>query len=239
VMGKRASLAGLPLFADPSGGRQSLNPAASLARIVRDGGRPPVTRRAGLVTDGALARRSASMPDLIFGGWWISARHAGRASGGAGKPTRAWGSSVAAGSNWRRAGQGRSRIGARHQRQRPLAPHSGRPRVDPGVLAAEWIERGVFSAFLCSTAAKPGTVGRRRQMGRRFVNEAISYHQFALEMLARGTVGRPGVSDRGCCGAPENTVSAWLRPGRLGDESRRRRRISHCGRHHRTACAAI
>ena len=58
---------------------------------------------------------------------------------------------------------------------------------------------------------KPGTLVVDSN-GRRFVNEAISYHQFALEMLAQRQVGDPGVSDRGCGGASGNTVSAWCVP---------------------------
>ena len=58
---------------------------------------------------------------------------------------------------------------------------------------------------------KPGTMVVDSN-GRRFVNEAISYHQFALEMLAHGQVGDPGISDRGCGCVCENTVSAWCAP---------------------------
>ena len=63
---------------------------------------------------------------------------------------------------------------------------------------------------------KPGTLVVDSS-GRRFVNEAISYHQFALEMLANGKSAIPAFLDRGCRGCRKYGLG-MVRPGGGGQE---------------------
>ena len=143
---------------------------ASLEKIVRvaDG---PVT--GVILTSGGASRDIAITSGLILAGGGFNRHRERRAALGT---DQAW-SSVAEGSN----GDSQDKaieIGARLS-DRDLsaafwAPASIRRRADGS--------NAVFPHFVLDRG-KPGTAAVD-STGRRFVNEAISYHQFALEMLA-------------------------------------------------------
>jgi succinate dehydrogenase/fumarate reductase flavoprotein subunit len=144
--------------------------SASLEKIAREAD-GPVT--GAVLTSGAVSRDIAINHGLILAGGGFN-RHASRRA--ALGTDEAW-SSVAPGSN----GDAQDRaiaIGARLS-DRDLsaafwAPASIRRRADGS--------NAVFPHFVLDRG-KPGTLVVDSH-GRRFVNEAISYHQFALEMLA-------------------------------------------------------
>jgi hypothetical protein len=145
--------------------------ATSLSRIVRDdGGRVS----SAVLSSGGVSREVSIRSGLILAGGGFS-RHAERRRAELGIDA-AW-SSVAPGSN----GDAQDKaleIGA-HVSGRDLsaafwAPASIRRRRDGS--------QAVFPHFVLDRG-KPGTLAVDSH-GRRFVNEAISYHQFALEMLA-------------------------------------------------------
>ena len=150
----------------------------SLVKIIRapDG---PVTA-ASLSSEG-VSRQIGVKGALILAGGGFN-RHAERRLATLG--TDAGWSSVAPGAS----GDAQDKaleIGARLS-ERDLspafwAPASIRQRRDGS--------QAVFPHFVLDRA-KPGTLVVDRN-GRRFVNEAISYHQFALEMLARGKSAIP------------------------------------------------
>jgi succinate dehydrogenase/fumarate reductase flavoprotein subunit len=151
---------------------------ASLEKIVRetDG---PVT---GVVlTSGGVSRDIAITGGLILAGGGFN-RHSERRPGALGTD-QAW-SSVAPGSNGDaqdRAIEVGARLSARDLSAAFWAPASIRRRADGS--------SAVFPHFVLDRG-KPGTLVVDGS-GRRFVNEAISYHQFALEMLANGTSAIP------------------------------------------------
>jgi len=150
----------------------------SLARIVRDADGPVAGAR--LVADGA-SRDICINAGLILAGGGFS-RHPERRLAALGTD-QAW-SSVAAGSN----GDAQDKaleIGARMS-NRDLsaafwAPASIRRRANGS--------SAVFPHFVLDRG-KPGTLVVDSN-GRRFLNEAISYHQFALAMLAHGASAVP------------------------------------------------
>ena len=144
---------------------------ASLARIVRDADGPVTGVR--LVSDGA-ARDIGINGGLILAGGGFS-RHAERRRAALG--TDATWSSVASGSDGDaqdRALEVGARISDSDLNAAFWAPASIRRRADGS--------SAVFPHFVLDRG-KPGTLVVDSN-GRRFVNEAISYHQFALEMLA-------------------------------------------------------
>ena len=150
----------------------------SLEKIVRDGKRP---RDRAVLVSGGVSRDIGIDGGLILAGGGFN-RHAGRRPAALG--TDAEWSCRRAGFDRRRAGQG-PRGRRPHQRQRSQRRILG-AGVDPA--PARRLAGGRFRTS-CSTAASRGRWRRRR--GRRFVNEAISYHQFALEMLAHGNAAIP------------------------------------------------
>ncbi|HTG08332.1 MAG TPA: FAD-dependent oxidoreductase, partial [Bradyrhizobium sp.] len=151
---------------------------AALARIVRDADGPVTGAR--LVADGA-SRDICINAGLILAGGGFS-RHPERRLAALGTD-EVW-SSVAAGSN----GDAQDKaleIGARMS-DRDLsaafwAPASIRRRANGS--------SAVFPHFVLDRG-KPGTLVVDSN-GRRFLNEAISYHEFALEMLAHGASAVP------------------------------------------------
>ena len=151
---------------------------ASLEKIVRetDG---PVT---GLVlTSGDVSREIAVTGGLILAGGGFN-RHSERRPAALGTD-QAW-SSVAPGSNGDaqdKAIEVGARLSDRDLSAAFWAPASIRRRADGS--------NAVFPHFVLDRG-KPGTLVVDGN-GRRFVNEAISYHQFALEMLAHGTSAVP------------------------------------------------
>ena len=151
---------------------------ASLAKIVRqpDG---PVTA-AILVSEGA-PREIGINASLILAGGGFS-RHAERRPAALGIAAD-W-SSVAPGSigdTQDKALEIGARISERDFSPAFWAPASIRRRRDGS--------QAVFPHFVLDRG-KPGTLAVDSN-GRRFVNEAISYHQFALEMLANGKSAIP------------------------------------------------
>jgi succinate dehydrogenase/fumarate reductase flavoprotein subunit len=151
---------------------------ASLAKIVRDAG----SRVTGavLVSDG-LSREIGINGGLILaaGGF---ARHTERRLAALG--TDAEWCSVASGSNGDaqdKALEIGARISDRDLSAAFWAPASIRRRADGS--------NAVFPHFVLDRG-KPGTLVVDSN-GRRFVNEAISYHQFALEMFAQGRSAIP------------------------------------------------
>jgi succinate dehydrogenase/fumarate reductase flavoprotein subunit len=150
---------------------------ASLEKIVREAD-GPVT--GVILTSGGVSREIAITGGLILASGGFN-RHAGRRA--ALGTDAAW-SSVAPGST----GDAQDRaieIGARLS-DRDLsaafwAPASIRRRADGS--------NAVFPHFVLDRG-KPGTLVVDGN-GRRFVNEAISYHQFALEMLANPDTAIP------------------------------------------------
>jgi succinate dehydrogenase/fumarate reductase flavoprotein subunit len=151
---------------------------ASLAGIVRDADGPVTGAR--LVADGASREISINGGLILAAGGF--SRHAGRRAAALGTD-EAW-SSVAAGSNGDAqdtALEISARISDRDLSAAFWAPASIRRRADGS--------SAVFPHFVLDRG-KPGTLVVDSN-GRRFVNEAISYHQFALEMLARGASAVP------------------------------------------------
>ncbi|WP_249779760.1 FAD-dependent oxidoreductase [Bradyrhizobium sediminis] len=150
----------------------------SLARIVRDADGP--------VTGACLASNGASREIGIAGGLILAgggfSRHAERRAAALGIDAE-W-SSVAPGANGDaqdKALEIGARISDRDLSAAFWAPASIRRRADGS--------SAVFPHFVLDRG-KPGTLVVDSN-GRRFVNEAISYHQFALEMLAHGKPAIP------------------------------------------------
>jgi succinate dehydrogenase/fumarate reductase flavoprotein subunit len=151
---------------------------ASLAGILRDPDGPVTGAR--LAADGG-SRDISIIAGLILAGGGFS-RHAGRRAAALGTD-EAW-SSVAAGSNGDaqdKALEIGARISDRDLSAAFWAPASIRRRADGS--------SAVFPHFVLDRG-KPGTLVVDSN-GRRFVNEAISYHQFALQMLAHGASAVP------------------------------------------------
>lgn len=151
---------------------------ASLARIVREADGP--------VTGACLASNGASREIGIDGGLILAgggfSRHAERRAAALGIGAE-W-SSVAPGANGDaqdKALEIGARISDRDLSAAFWAPASIRRRADGS--------SAVFPHFVLDRG-KPGTLVADSN-GRRFVNEAISYHQFALEMLAHGKPAIP------------------------------------------------
>ena len=150
----------------------------SLEKIVRGAG-DRVT--SAILVSGGVSRDIAIVSGLILAGGGFN-RHAGR------RPTELgtdadW-SSVAPGSSGDaqdRAIDIGARISGRDLSAAFWAPASIRRRRDGS--------QAVFPHFVLDRG-KPGTMVVDRH-GRRFVNEAISYHQFALEMLANAESAIP------------------------------------------------
>lgn len=152
--------------------------ATSLAKIVRDA-RGAVTG-ATLFSDG-ISRGIGIKGGLILAGGGFSHHPERRA---AALRTDANWSSVASGSNGDaqdKALEIGGRISDRDLSAAFWAPASIRRRADGS--------SAVFPHFVLDRG-KPGTLVVDSS-GRRFVNEAVSYHQFALEMLARGKPAIP------------------------------------------------
>jgi succinate dehydrogenase/fumarate reductase flavoprotein subunit len=150
----------------------------SLARIVRDADGPVAGAR--LVADGA-SRDICINAGLILAGGGFS-RHPERRLAALGTD-EAW-SSVAAGSNGDaqdKALEIGARISDRDLSAAFWTPASIRRRANGS--------SAVFPHFVLDRG-KPGTLVVDSN-GRRFVNEAISYHQFALGMLAHGASAVP------------------------------------------------
>jgi len=151
---------------------------ATLARIVRDADGPVTGAR--LVADGASREISINAGLILAGGGF--SRHPERRLAALGTD-EAW-SSVAAGSNGDaqdKALEIGARVSDRDLSAAFWAPASIRPRANGS--------SAVFPHFVLDRG-KPGTLVVDSN-GRRFLNEAISYHQFALEMLARGASAVP------------------------------------------------
>jgi len=151
---------------------------ASLAKIVRIAD--------GAVSGAVLEADGVSCEIRIAGGLILAGggfnRHAARRRAALGTDV-AW-SSVAPGSQGDaqdRAIEIGGRISDRDLSAAFWAPASIRRRADGS--------SAVFPHFVLDRG-KPGTLVVDRN-GRRFVNEAISYHQFALEMLAQGPSAIP------------------------------------------------
>ena len=150
----------------------------SVARIVRDA--DGAVGSAVLVSDG-VCRDIGIDGGLILAGGGFS-RHPERRRAALG--TDAEWSSVASGSNGDaqdKALEIGARISDRDLSAAFWAPASIRRRANGSTA--------VFPHFVLDRA-KPGTLVVDGN-GRRFVNEAISYHQFALEMLAHGKSAIP------------------------------------------------
>jgi succinate dehydrogenase/fumarate reductase flavoprotein subunit len=143
----------------------------SLARIVRDA--DGAVKRAILVSDG-VSREIGIRGGLILAGGGFN-RHAERRPTALGTSTD-W-SSVASGSNGDaqdKALELGARVSEKDLSAAFWAPASIRRRADGS--------SAVYPHFVLDRG-KPGTLVVDGN-GRRFVNEAISYHQFALEMMA-------------------------------------------------------
>jgi succinate dehydrogenase/fumarate reductase flavoprotein subunit len=150
----------------------------SVARIVRDADR--AVSSAVLVSDG-VSRDIGIDGGLILAGGGFN-RHPERRLMALGTDTE-W-SSVASGSDGGaqdKALEIGGRISDRDLSAAFWAPASIRRRADGSTA--------VFPHFVLDRG-KPGTLVVNGN-GRRFVNEAISYHQFALEMLAQGKSAIP------------------------------------------------
>ena len=151
---------------------------ASLAKIIREPG-GPVTA-AMLVSEG-VSREIGIRDAVILAGGGFN-RHANRRLAALG--TEAGWSSVAPGSSGDaqdKALEIGARLSERDVSAAFWAPASIRRRRDGS--------QAVFPHFVLDRA-KPGTLVVDSN-GHRFVNEAISYHQFALEMLAKGKSAIP------------------------------------------------
>jgi succinate dehydrogenase/fumarate reductase flavoprotein subunit len=175
---------------------------ASLAGIVRDADGPVTGAR--LLSEGAT-REIGIDGGLILAGGGFS-HHAGRRLAALGIDAE-W-SSVASGANGDaqdRALEIGARIGDRDLSAAFWAPASIRRRADGS--------RAIFPHFVLDRG-KPGTVVVDSN-GRRFVNEAISYHQFALEMFGHGTSAVPAflIAD---AGALRKYGLGMVRPGGWG-----------------------
>ena len=199
---------------------------ASLAKIVRDAG--GAVTGAVLVSDG-VSRDIGINGGLILAGRWIQPPRRARVSRSCG--TNAEWSSVAPGSNGDaqdKALEIGARISDRDLSAAFWAPASIRRRADGS--------NAVFPHFVLDRG-KPGTLVVDSN-GRRFVNEAISYHQFALEMFAQGKSAIPAflIAD---AAAVRKYGLGMVRPGGWGTQGCRRRRIFHRRGHRRAACAAI
>lgn len=151
---------------------------ASLVKIIRKGD--------GAVTGAILAQQGVSREIRIDGGLILAGggfnRHAERRREALGTDPE-W-SSVASGSNGDaqdRAIEIGARISDKDLNAAFWAPASIRRRADGS--------SAVFPHFVLDRG-KPGTVVVDSN-GRRFVNEAISYHPFALAMLAQGKSAIP------------------------------------------------
>ena len=197
----------------------------SLEKIVRDG--------SGRVTSAVLVSGGVTRDIGIDGGLILAGggfnRHAGRRPAALG--TDAEWSAVAPGASGDaqdKALEVGARISDRDLSAAFWAPASIRRRRDGS--------QAVFPHFVLDRG-KPGTLVVDGN-GRRFVNEAISYHQFALEMLAHGKSGDPGISHCGRGGVAE-IRSRHGAPRRLGHARRPGRRISGCRRQHRATGATI
>jgi succinate dehydrogenase/fumarate reductase flavoprotein subunit len=150
----------------------------SLAKIVRDTG--GAVTGATLLSDG-IARDIGINGGLILATGGFS--HHGERRAAALRTDAGW-SSVASGSNGDaqdKALEIGARISDRDLSAAFWAPASIRRRKDGS--------SAVFPHFVLDRG-KPGTLVVDSS-GRRFVNEAISYHQFALEMFARGKPAIP------------------------------------------------
>jgi succinate dehydrogenase/fumarate reductase flavoprotein subunit len=144
---------------------------ASLEKIAREAD-GPVT--GAVLTSGGVSREIAIADRLILAGGGFN-RHSERRSSALGTE-ETW-SSVAEGSNGDaqdKAIEVGARLSDRDLSAAFWAPASIRRRADGS--------NAVFPHFVLDRG-KPGTLVVDGN-GRRFVNEAISYHQFALEMLA-------------------------------------------------------
>jgi len=144
---------------------------ASLEKIIRDADGPATDV---VVTSGGVSREIAITSGLILAGGGFN-RHSERRHAALGTD-EAW-SSVAPGSNGDaqdKAIEVGARISDRDLSAAFWAPASIRRRADGS--------NAVFPHFVLDRG-KPGTLVVDGN-GRRFVNEAISYHQFALKMLA-------------------------------------------------------
>jgi succinate dehydrogenase/fumarate reductase flavoprotein subunit len=151
---------------------------ASLAKIIREPGGP--VKAAMLVSEGVSREIGVNAALILAGGGFN--RHAGRRIAALG--TEAGWSSVAPGSSGEaqdKALEIGARLSERDVSPAFWAPASIRRRRDGS--------QAVFPHFVLDRA-KPGTLVVDSN-GRRFVNEAISYHQFALEMLAKGKSAIP------------------------------------------------
>jgi succinate dehydrogenase/fumarate reductase flavoprotein subunit len=151
---------------------------ASLAKIIRESD-GPVT--AALLTSEGASREIGVNGALILAGGGFN-RHASRRLAALG--TEIGWSSVAPGSSGDaqdRAIEIGARLSERDVSAAFWAPASIRRRRDGS--------QAVFPHFVLDRA-KPGTLVVDSN-GRRFVNEAISYHPFALEMLAKGKSAIP------------------------------------------------
>jgi succinate dehydrogenase/fumarate reductase flavoprotein subunit len=151
---------------------------ASLAKIIREPYGPVTAAR---LTSEGVSREIGVDAALILAGGGFS-HHAERRSAALG--TEAGWSSVAPGSSGDaqdKALEIGARLSERDVSAAFWAPASIRRRRDGS--------QAVFPHFVLDRA-KPGTLVVDSN-GRRFVNEAISYHQFALEMLAKGKSAIP------------------------------------------------
>jgi FAD binding domain len=150
----------------------------SLAKIVRDPS--GAVSGATLVADG-VARDIGITGGLILAAGGFS-HHAARRAAALGNNAE-WSSAAsgASGDAQDKALEIGARISDRDLSAAFWAPASIRRRGDGS--------RAVFPHFVLDRS-KPGTLIVDRS-GRRFANEAISYHQFALEMLARGEAAIP------------------------------------------------
>jgi hypothetical protein len=150
----------------------------SLAKIIRDPDGPVTAAR--LTSEGVSREIGVNVALILAGGGFN--RHAGRRLAALG--TEAGWSSVAPGSSGDaqdKALEIGARLSDRDVSAAFWAPASIRRRRDGS--------QAVFPHFVLDRA-KPGTLVVDSN-GRRFVNEAISYHQFALEMLAKGKSAIP------------------------------------------------
>ncbi|MFG3596621.1 FAD-dependent oxidoreductase [Bradyrhizobium sp. RDI18] len=151
---------------------------ASLAKIIRE---PDAPVTAANLTSEGVSREIGINGALILAGGGFN-RHAGRRLASLG--IEAGWSSVAPGS-----------IGDAQDQALEIGARLSERDVSPAFWAPASIRRrrdgsqAVFPHFVLDRA-KPGTLVVDSN-GRRFVNEAISYHQFALEMLAKGKSAIP------------------------------------------------
>jgi succinate dehydrogenase/fumarate reductase flavoprotein subunit len=151
---------------------------ASLAKIIREPDGPVTAAR---LTSEGVSREIGINSALILAGGGFN-RHAGRRLAALG--TEAGWSSVAPGSSGDaqdKALEIGARLSDRDVSAAFWAPASIRRRRDGS--------QAVFPHFVLDRA-KPGTLVVDSN-GHRFVNEAISYHLFALEMLAKGKSAIP------------------------------------------------